>query len=116
MALSDRITSWLVDTITIAAPSGVSNYGDPTFGAQSTLSARVEKKESIVLDINGNERRVAWQVASLTAIALNSRVWLPGDDTADNTEARRPVSIESATTKPSTYGSTDTTLYMTYFE
>jgi hypothetical protein len=106
--------SWLLtrlnDTITVAAQSSLSSYGDASFGAQSTLLGRAEEFEGLVELPNGTEQKVRWVVYSQTEIAVTSRVWLPGDNTADNTAARRPVFTERI---PSLDGTTD--VWHTYF-
>lgn len=93
-------TSWLVDTITVAAPSGVSNYGDPTFGASSTLAARVQSKRQIIKARDGEEIISDHVIYTANAIAPDSRVWLPGDDTGDANEARRVLATYETHDKP----------------
>jgi len=110
MGLSARITEWLVSTVTISTPTTVSNYGDPSYGANATLPARVEQTEKLVIDTAGNETRIGWVVVTLSPIALNARVWLPGDNTSDVNAGRRVISIKNATTKNGTVR-----LYETYF-
>jgi hypothetical protein len=101
----------LTDTITVSAFTGVNASGDPTFGAQSTKLARVEAGYSRIIDINGNERQSTHTVVTESAIGIEDRVWLPGDDTADTQEGKRPVAI----IKASIPGSGGYTLFETRF-
>jgi hypothetical protein len=102
-------SSWFVDTITVAAVSGRGNTGNPTFGSQTAVTCRVESFPGILSDSNGEDFTYSERIMTDTAIAIESRVWLPGADTADNTEAKRVVQVESAATKPGSY-----TLYRVY--
>jgi hypothetical protein len=94
-----NLTSWLTDTVTVAEPSGVSAYGDPTFGTKRTVKARVEGGPLLVKDGSGVEVQADYRIVTESEISVQSRVWLPGDDTTDNNAARRPVSVRSASTK-----------------
>ncbi|KPJ59101.1 MAG: hypothetical protein AMJ46_12610 [Latescibacteria bacterium DG_63] len=91
-------THLLTDTVTIAAVSGVSTQGDPSFGDQSTLAARVEYDSRIVPIGGGKHREVTHVVVSSTEIPLGARVWLPGDDTEDDGVAKRAVFVKSGST------------------
>jgi hypothetical protein len=89
-----RLAHLLTDTVTIASETGRSNTGDPTFGAQSTIAARVEEIDQIVLLFDGNEARATHSVASEDEIKRTDRLWLPGDNTSDNTKARRALTVK----------------------
>lgn len=88
-----RFTHLLTDTVTIAAETGRSSYGDPTFGSQTTIAARVEAVDKLVIGPDGNELRAQHAVASEDEIKTTDRMWLPGDDTADTTAARRALVV-----------------------
>lgn len=104
-----RASHILVDTVTIAQITGRSLSGDPTFGTQSTIPARVERLFSTVIDDEGNEVLSQHKVASESEIRLTDSVWLPGDDTTSNNDARRPIATTKAST-PDGY-----TLFETFF-
>lgn len=82
------LTAWMVDSVTVAAPSGVSNYGDLSFGSQSTVAARVQQTTEMIRDASGSELQATHIVYTESAIALESRVWLSGADTGDADAAR----------------------------
>lgn len=104
-----NIQSWLIQEITVAAPAGRSGSGDPTYGAPQVFPARIERNvrmrvgaEDSLLDVHA--------VVTSVPIAVNSRVWFPGDDTASALAARRPLDAKTASTKDGSY-----TIYETYF-
>lgn len=87
--------SYMVDTITLADQSGVTG-GNPSFGAQYTALARVESSDKKIVGADGNELQAEHVVATETEIKTTTRIWLPGDDTADATEGRRALRIKRA--------------------
>ena len=102
-------SSMLTAKITIAATSGNDAYGDPSFGTQRVVSARVENSSNTVTDATGRERVSNTQVATTERLGLTDRIWLPGTDTTNVSEARRPMKIDSASTPHGTF-----TVFMTY--
>ena len=93
MSHATWLATRLNDTITRAAKSGLSSYGDPSYGSQTTFAGRADKHEGIVKLANGTEQNVSWLLITLTEVALSDRIWLPGDSTGDNTAARHPVMV-----------------------
>jgi len=91
--------SWFVDTVTVARKTGKSSYGDPTFGAQFTIKARVENYTQLVVDPDGNEQRANHRIATQNQIYDTDRIWLPGDNTSSSDAARRAIKVAKATTK-----------------
>lgn len=98
----------MTDTVTVAPRTGFGAGGstDSTYGAQTTVAARVEQKTQLVRTPEGNELQSNTVVASETEIASTSKLWLPGDDTGG--QHRRIV----ATSKASIPGGA--TLYEAY--
>lgn len=86
-----NLASKLPQTVTIATKSGVGDYGDPTFGAQSTVNARVEAQRKIITGTDGEPQESSHVIYSDTLIPRGSRVWLSEDDTGDTDEARRVI-------------------------
>lgn len=80
-------------TISFAELTGRDQYGKPTMSAVSTAPARVQPKQRIIRDAKGAEAVAAYVVYTSAALTLNSRVWFPGESTADFNRARRPLSI-----------------------
>ena len=90
------ITHLMDKTITVAGISAVDNHGDPTFSAQTTLVARIELTDELIVGPDGNEARANHTIATETAIKYTDRIWLPGDSTGDATAAKRPLRITYA--------------------
>lgn len=89
------IKALLAQTITVQAPTGVDNYGSPTGGSQSSVSARVELYEKETVNARGERVRTTHRIYTEDAISLDSLIWLPGADTGDATDARRPHRVDS---------------------
>lgn len=88
-----QLSHLLTQTITVAPVTGVGNSGDPTYGAQVTKKARVQSGLKIVASGTESERQATHTIYLEESVGLNDRIWLPGDNTADNTEARRPIDV-----------------------
>lgn len=96
-----QLRSQLAQTIYVASASTVDNYGQVTYGSPAAVKARVEDERAVssgsrggVLEVeDGEERGSSVLIITETAIALSDRIWLPGDNQADPTLARRPVSV-----------------------
>jgi hypothetical protein len=93
-----NVSHLLTDTVTVKAPSTVDNYGDVSFGASSTIKARVEKKQKLHRDDAGNEVATNHVILTETEITQGSRVWLPGSDTTDDNDALVPLQWGQAST------------------
>jgi hypothetical protein len=104
-----NVDAWLIHTVTVAAATGRSGSGDPTYGSQSTVPARVEKNVRLRIG-EQNDMADVHVIVTKTQINISSRVWLPGDDTSATAAARRPLAIKNAPTKDGGF-----TLYETYF-
>lgn len=86
-----RAAHLMTQTITVKAPSAVSDYGELSYGSASTQTAYVENKVETVFDANGKTIKTSHKVITETAIDRGSQVWVPGADTADDGEAKRIV-------------------------
>lgn len=89
-------THLLTQTITVADQTGESGYGDPTFGTQYTLRARVEFGTELLRDTDGNETQSMAAVTTEVEIPRTSRVWLPGDDISEAGAGRTAITVKSA--------------------
>jgi hypothetical protein len=85
-------------TVVYAPPTGISVAGDPTFGAQVSIKARVEFGTKLVYGGDGTELQSEAQFSSEVEVPMGSRVWLPGDDTDDVTAARRIIAKKKCAT------------------
>jgi hypothetical protein len=88
----------MTQDVTYAVKSGRSSSGDPSYGAQSTVKARWEKKAKLVISADGNEEAAEGRLVSETEIPLLSRVWLPGDNTSEINESKKPINVGKAQT------------------
>lgn len=101
-----NLSSWLVSTVYVADVSGKTAKGDPTFGAAVAVPARVEAVRRFTRNAQGQKSISSHTIYTTTAIALTSRVWLPGDSAATTQLACVPLSVEGC---PDKYG--NVTLY-----
>lgn len=86
----------LTDTVTVATMSGRDSHGDPTFNAPATMNARVEFGTRLVYGAGGTERQCEAVVATTEEIPMGSMIWLPGANTSNDNESKRPILIKKA--------------------
>ena len=91
-----NLSSWMQETVTIQRCNGVSNFGDLSFAAQTTISAYVEYGSQLVYSTDGSEKQSTVAIASHDEIKLSDRIWIPGDNTASTSAARRPITVSRA--------------------
>ncbi len=96
------IRRWLIDSVTFAEPSGITEFGDPTFTSKQVIAARVEEGSFLTIDEDNNELQATHKIATLIRIPEGSRIWFDGDDTTDNTVAKRVIRCSTAQTKRGT--------------
>ena len=89
-------THLLTDTVTVAHEEKTTNYGDPCFGEQYELKARVEYGTKMLKDPEGNTVESVAAVTTEAQIPRNARVWLPGDDVRSDTAGRVPLAVRRA--------------------
>ncbi len=90
--------SLLTDTVTIALQTGITTSGDPTYGAKTTIKARVEYGTKLVYGADGSAKECEASLATMTELPMQTRIWLPGDNTGDNNAAKRPILTKRAST------------------
>lgn len=96
-----QLRAQLAETIYVAAPSTVDNYGQTTYAAPVAVKARVEHLVSTISGgrgaaaevTDGEQSASSMLIITESEIKPESRVWLPGDNQADATLARRPLSV-----------------------
>lgn len=100
---------WLIHTVTVAARTGVNANGEPTYAAQTTLRARVEKKTVFMRGPDGRQVLARHVLSAPGVLAYDAAYWFPAigvgdvaDDTSTQDAARSPVAIDSATNKRGT--------------
>ena len=94
-----NIAHWLRQEITVAPMTGVNIHGEPQYGPQRKIKARVEASLRKVVNSDGQEVLSDHQIFVLEPIGLQDRIWLPGTDPADVTQARRPLAVRGAVDK-----------------
>lgn len=83
-----KINHLLRDTVTYAPRTGTDKHGDPKFGSQTEISARVElgtRVRNSEGDIIGREDKLITDAD----VSDDDMFWLPDADTSNNREARR---------------------------
>lgn len=91
--MDPQLRAQLAETIYVAAPSTVDNYGQTTYSTPVAVKARVEYLVSTESAQTGEESASSMLIITEGEIKPESRVWLPGDNQADATLARRPLSV-----------------------
>jgi hypothetical protein len=86
------LASWMRDAVTVASQAGANESGDPTYGPQRTLKARVVYGASVGKTENPPEVVVYCEQELL----VTDRIWLPGADPADANAASRPAKVGRA--------------------
>lgn len=95
MNLDHRFT----ETITVAPLTGSRDAnGDPSYGAQSTMPARVNRETITVRTVDGTLVESQTNLCTPTAIGKHDRVWLPEADTAQAGAALTPVAVKTVKT------------------
>lgn len=81
-------------TISYAAVTGRDVHGKPAMGAVTTAAARVQPHRKVIRDSMGQEFLASHVIYTSAALTLAHRIWLPGEDTADLSKARKPAAID----------------------
>lgn len=91
MSLDPTIAATMTDTVYIAHQSGVSASGQPTWGTPTAYPARVEQVQRQEHSPMGQTivTRNWILLGPDSAIVRGDRLWLPGSDQSDATQARR---------------------------
>jgi len=103
----------LTDVCTVSAylgPLAGDPYQSPTYGPKVATRCAWAQSAQKVRDSDGNERVSADQLASGVKIGLKDKVWLPGEDVANDDVAHTPIAIRNDASR-----STGTRLYQTFF-
>ena len=94
-----QLKAQLAETIHVATASGVDEAGDPSYNAPASRAARVVNVRDTVERTDGTKLETTVAIITETAINLTDRIWLPGVDQSDATQARRPHYVEKAITE-----------------
>ncbi len=86
----------LTDTVYIAEPTGVSDFGDQTYGPTVSISCALETGFNKILDSSGDETLSARSFATGTELSLRVKVWFNLADVGDDSLSQSPISITSA--------------------
>lgn len=105
-----RATHLLTQSIVYVPVTGRTRTGDPTFGAQVTLNARIEFGTQLIRDDQGTEIDCEAVIITETQIPRDARVWLVGTDTVGDTEDARAVEAQKSAQTPGGYSLFETFL------
>lgn len=94
-----NLTGWLNQVITVQSPTGSSNYGDPTWSNRRSVRARVQLRRTKTRSAAGEVVDMTHELFTLEALTINDRIWIPGADTTDAKQARRPVNVTAVVDK-----------------
>jgi hypothetical protein len=86
----------LTDSITYSPVTDRTSGGQPVYGSQVTIAARVEERSVKITDDEGVERVGSHVVVTEIEIPKSARVWLPDDDTTQTTRGRRVIGRRKA--------------------
>lgn len=91
-----QVTHLLNQKCHVAEPTMTGDiYGRPTYGTPVEIRCAVLDVFAKVRDIDGNERISSQQIVSDYPIKLTTKIWLPGEDTSDQSRAHLPISTKS---------------------
>lgn len=80
----------MLSTCTKASQASTSADGDPeTYAARVTFLARVQRSKARGAETIEHDA----VIYTSTPVLPTDRIWLPGDDTTDANDARRPVEV-----------------------
>lgn len=86
-AIAALVARRATETITVASVTGHSSAGDPTYAAQRTMPARIERNASRSADAEGERDSPLHKVFTSEQLVVGDLVWLPEADTADQNQA-----------------------------
>lgn len=94
-----RASHLLRQIVYVAEPTGQRTlHGDPAFGTPRPVRCRYQAGKRLVESVTGGEIQADHVLCTERALALDARVWLPGRDTSDASQALRVLTVRSATT------------------
>lgn len=89
------LSTWMRDTITVASQTGVGTAGDPSYGTQRTVKARIVTETAAGPAENPSQTVVYCE----SELLITDRIWLPGADTTKAAASLRPQSVSRARDK-----------------
>lgn len=102
-------THLLNDTITISLRQGEDAHGQPAYGPQQKVQARVETAYAFQIGVRNSQYKFSHAICLAQPLNPMDRVWLGSDDTTSTDAARLVERSESAYTADMV-----TDLYMAY--
>lgn len=89
--LPSPLKALMVDTIYLAYPTGAADVnGRRTYGTPVAAQAHVYEQATTSWSGQSQVRSTATYVCTESVITADTRIWLPGMDSADSTKARMP--------------------------
>jgi len=97
-----NINTWLTETVTVSQIIGRGGGGDPIYGPQVTMKARIERSVRLRIGVD-NLLQDVHRMITKEAVTVGARVWFPGDNPERTNAARRPLAVQTAGNKSDTY-------------
>lgn len=97
-----NIDSWLVDTVYIASPSGVTKDGYLSYGTPAAVNCRLEKTTNFFIDAEKNEIRTDNIIVTTTELTMETRIW-ESSSFSDINDSKQIQKIQSAKIKNGGY-------------
>lgn len=88
----------LTQTVYVAPYIGRTRRGDPLFGPQRRVKARVEWADVKVQRVDGSTRDARMRFVTDEPVKLTDRFWLPEDDRSDPDQSHEALQVRSADT------------------
>jgi len=88
-----RFSHLLNETLTLRRFVSRDTYGDSIYGAAVALRCAVKNSFKLVRDADGSERVSTHEIVTDVRIGLEDRVWLPGDDAANESSSRNVMAV-----------------------
>lgn len=90
MSLDPQLAALLTDTVSLASVSGRASSGAPTWGSPTSVAARVELYSRRLQQTDGTVLTLSHRIVLDTTRPplTGDRIWLPGADSSDATQAR----------------------------
>lgn len=93
-------SGFFTSTISVASQTGAYDaYAKPTYAAAREVKARVEGSVKMMRTASREDRLSSHRIFTDQVVLLTDRFWLPGDNSADVSKARVPLSITSTPSK-----------------
>lgn len=92
----------LTDSVWVASPTGVSDFGEQTYGPVREVACALEGGHTRVMNTDGDEVIAALSLASNEEITQDDVVWFSLADSGDPALGRQPTAVGHCKSRNST--------------